>query len=58
MQLLVETDIESGGELLAPGVLREHRQAAPQGPVRERRDACLLQHPQAVELADRLDDPG
>ena len=46
------------GDLLPPRVLRERAQPPRHGPVRDRRDAGFLQHPRAVELADRLDDPG
>ena len=46
------------GDLLPPRVLREHAQPPRHGPVRDRRHARFLQHPRAVQLADRLDDPG
>ena len=45
------------GDLLPPGVLREHAQPPRDGPVRDRRHPGFPQHPQAVQLADRLDDP-
>ena len=45
------------GDLLPPGVLRERAQPPRDGPVRTRRHAGFLQHPRAVQLADRLDDP-
>jgi hypothetical protein len=41
-----------------PGILRIHRQAPLHGPVRRRRDPGLLQHPQRIQPANRLDDPG
>jgi hypothetical protein len=40
-----------------PGLLRIGGQAALYGAVRRGRDAGLFQHPRAVKLADRLDDP-
>ena len=43
---------------LPPGLLRIDGQAPLQGAVGRRRHPGLLQHPQAVELAGRLDDPG
>jgi hypothetical protein len=43
---------------LPPLLLRIGRQAPLDGPVGDRRDPCLFQDPQAVQLADRLDDPG
>lgn len=45
------------GQLLPPGSGRI-REPVRNGPVGDRRGACLLQNPQAVQLADRLDDPG
>jgi hypothetical protein len=45
------------GDLLPPGLLGEHPQPPRHGPVRSRHHPGFLQHPQRVELADRLDDP-
>jgi hypothetical protein len=45
-------------QLLSPRLLREHGEATLDGRIRRRRDTRLLQHPQAVELAGRLDDTG
>jgi hypothetical protein len=42
---------------LPPPSPRIHRQAAVNRGIRRRRQAGFLQHPHAVELADRLDDP-
>ncbi len=42
---------------LPPLLLRIGRQAPRDRPVGDRREARLLQDPQAVQLADRLDDP-
>jgi hypothetical protein len=45
------------GDLLPPGVLRIGRQPPLQRGIRRRRHPGLFQHPQRVQLADRLDDP-
>jgi hypothetical protein len=45
------------GDLLPPGVLRISRQPPLQRGIRRRRHPGLLQHPQRVQLAGRLDDP-
>jgi len=42
---------------LQPRLARIYRQAAVHRGIRHRRQAGFLQHPQAVQLADRLDDP-
>ena len=46
------------GQLLPPFQLRIGGQAAVERWIRHRRNARFLQHPQAVQLAGRLDDPG
>jgi hypothetical protein len=43
---------------LPPRLLRISRQPALDGPVGHRSDPGLLQDPDAVQLADGLDDPG
>ena len=45
------------GQLLPPRLLRIGGQAPLERRIRRRREPGLLQHPQAVELAGRLDDP-
>ena len=46
------------GQPLPPRLLRIGRQAPLDRRIRRRRDPGFLQDPQAVQLADRLDDPG
>jgi len=46
-----------GRELAPPRILRIGRQAPLERGIRRRRYPGLLQHPQRVQLADRLDDP-
>jgi hypothetical protein len=45
------------GDLLPPGAFREHPQPPRHSSAGSPRHASLLQHPQEVQLADRLDDP-
>ena len=47
----------NSGQPLPPRLPRVGGQVAPDGAVRGCRDACLLKNPQAVELADGLNDP-
>jgi hypothetical protein len=47
-----------GRQRLPPLVGREHWQATVHRPIRRRADARFGQHPQAVHLARRLDNPG
>jgi hypothetical protein len=46
------------GDLPPPRVLGIGCQAPLHGPVGRGRDSGLFQHPQRIQLADRLDDPG